>query len=121
LDDFENDGEVQGLFAAYFCPINEIQDEGNILIDTIEGWGIPKTSPKKLRDLFSKKLQNAADNPHDARGALYSILAEADAWRDFIDDYEKSMLNYSRLNPLGSFELEGSCPEIRRFGDFLRN
>ena len=96
LDDFENDGEVQGLFVAYFCPINEIQDEGNILIDTIEGWGIPKTSPKKLRDLFSKKLQNAADNPHDARGALYSILAEADAWRDFIDDYEKSMLNYRR-------------------------
>ena len=96
LDDFEDDGEVQGLFAAYFCPINEIQDEGSIAVDTIEGWGIPKTSPKKLRDLFSKKLQNAADNPHDARGALYSIFAEADAWRDFIDDYEESMLNYRR-------------------------
>ena len=96
LDDFEDDGEVQGLFAAYFCPINEIQDEGSIAVDTIEGWGIPKTSPKKLRDLFSKKLQNAAENPHDARGALYSIFAEADAWRDFIDDYEESMLNYRR-------------------------
>ena len=37
------------------------------------------------------------------------------------DDKLDTMLNYSRLNPLGSFELEGSCPEIRRFGDFLRN
>jgi hypothetical protein len=96
LDDFEDDGEVQGLFAAYLCPINEIQDEGSLAIDNIEGWGIPKASPKKLRDLFSKKLQNAADNPHDARSALYSIFAEADAWRDFIDDYEESMLNYRR-------------------------
>jgi hypothetical protein len=96
LDDFEDDGEMQGLFAAYFCPINEIQDVGSIALDTIEGWGIPKTSPKKLRDLFSKKMQNAADNPHDARGALYSIFAEADAWRDFIDDYEESMLSYRR-------------------------
>jgi hypothetical protein len=96
LDDFEEDGEVQGLFAAYLCPKNEIQDEGSLVIDTIEGWGIPKTSPKKLRDLFSKKLQNAADNPHDARGALYSIFAEEDAWKDFIDDYEESMLSYRR-------------------------
>ena len=96
LDDFEDDGEVQGLFAAYFCPINEIQDEGSLAIDTIEGWGIPKAAPKKLRDLFSKKLQNAADNPRDARSALYSIFAESDAWRDFIDDYEESMLSYRR-------------------------
>lgn len=96
LDDFEDDGDVQGLFAAYFCPINEIQDEASIAIDTIEGWGIPKASPKKLRDLFSKKLQNAAENPHDARSALYSIFAESDAWRDFIDDYEESMLSYRR-------------------------
>jgi hypothetical protein len=94
LDDLEDDGEVQGLFAAYFCPRNEIQDEGSLSIDTIEGWGIPKATPKKLRDLFSKKLQNAPDNAHDARGALYSIFAEADAWRDFIDDYEESMRSY---------------------------
>jgi hypothetical protein len=96
LEDFEDDGEVQGLFAAYFCPKNEIQDEASLVIDTIEGWGIPKMTPKKLRDLFSKKLQNAADNAHDARGALYSIFAEEDAWRDFIDDYEELMLNYRR-------------------------
>lgn len=96
LTDLRDDGELQGLFAAYFCPINEIQDEGTLSIDTMEGWGIPKLSPKKLRDMFSKKLQNAVANPRDARGALHAIFAEADAWKDFIDDYEDSMRGYRR-------------------------
>jgi hypothetical protein len=96
LKDLRDDGELQGFFAAYFCPINEIQDEGTLSIDTMEGWGIPKSAPKKLRDMFSKKLQNADANPHDARGSLYSIFSEADAWEDFIDDYEDSMRGYRR-------------------------
>lgn len=94
LSDLEDDGELQGLFAAYFCPANEINAEGHIAIDNIEGWGVPKTAPKKLRELFSKKLQNASENPHDGRGALYSIYAEADSWKDFIDDYEDTMGTY---------------------------
>lgn len=96
LTDLRDDGELLALFEAYFCPMNEIQDEGTRSIDTMEGWGIPKSAPKKLRDLFSKKLQDAVANPHDARGALYSIFSEADAWSDFIDDYEDSMRGYRR-------------------------
>ncbi len=49
-----------------------------------------------MRDLFSKKLQSANENANDGRGALYSIFAEADAWRDFIDDYEDTMFTYRR-------------------------
>jgi hypothetical protein len=94
LEDLEEDGEVQGLFAAYFCPSNEVQDEGVLAIDTLEGWGIPKTSPKKLKDLFSSKLENAVTRPHDARGALYSIFSEMDAWGDFVDRYEDSTRRY---------------------------
>lgn len=94
LTDFQDDGELLGLFAAYFCPVHEIQDKAVLAIDTIEGWGIPKSSPRKLRDLFSTKLKNAEGNPSDARGALHSIYSEMDAWRDFIDDYEDSMRGY---------------------------
>jgi hypothetical protein len=94
LNDLLEDGELQGLFAAYFCPINDIQDEGILAIDTIEGWGIPKSSPKRLRDLFSEKLKNASSDPCSARGALHSIYAEMDAWGDFIDDYEDTMEPY---------------------------
>jgi hypothetical protein len=94
LSDLEDDGELQGLFAAYFCPANEINAEGHIAIDNIEGWGVPKTAPKKLRELFSKKLQNASESPHEGRGALYSIYAEGDSWKDFIDDYEDTMGTY---------------------------
>jgi hypothetical protein len=96
LTDLLEDGELQGLFAAYFCPINEIHDEGVLAIDTIEGWGIPKSSPKRLRDLFSDRLKNASSDPHSARGALHSIYAEMDAWGDFIDDYEDTMGTYMR-------------------------
>lgn len=94
LEDFEDDAENLGLFAAYFCPANQINDEGSIQIDNIEGWGVSKTAGKRLRDLFSKRLQDGPKNPQDGRGALYSIYAEADAWGDFIEDYEDMMGSY---------------------------
>ena len=94
LEDLEDDAELQGLFAAYFCPANEISEEGNIAIDDIELWGVPKTAPQKLRDRLSQKLKIANANPHDGRGILYSIYAEADSWSDFIDDYEDTMSPY---------------------------
>jgi hypothetical protein len=96
LHDLLEDGELEGLFAAYFCPVNEIPHKGALAIDTAEGWGIPKSSTKRLRELFSDKLKNAASDPHGARGALHSIYAEMDAWGDFIDDYEETMDTYMR-------------------------
>jgi hypothetical protein len=91
LEDLEDDAELQGLFATYFCPANEISEEGNIAIDDIELWGVPKTAPQKLRNRLSQKLKTGNANPHDGlggRGVLYSIYAESDSWSDFIDDYE---------------------------------
>jgi hypothetical protein len=95
LDDLIEDGESQGLFAAYLCPVIEIQDEGTLAIELIEGWGVPKASIKKLRDAFAKKLEKAASNPEEARGALYAIFAEQDAWSDYTDEYEDSMHRFT--------------------------
>jgi hypothetical protein len=94
LKDLIADGEQQGQFAAYFCPINEVYDAGILAIDTIEGWGIPKSSPKRLLGLSENKLKNAASDPYSARGALHSIYKEMDEWGDFIDDYEEVMDTY---------------------------
>jgi hypothetical protein len=94
LDDLIADGELQGLFAAYLCPTTEIQDEGNMLIDNLEGWGIPKASTNRLRELFAKKLDKATVSSQEARSALYAIFAEEDAWGDYIDEYEERMQGY---------------------------
>lgn len=96
LDDLISDGELQGLFAAYFCPAVDIQDDGNMVIDNLEGWGIPKASTKRLRELFTKKLDKATTSPEEARGAFHAILAEEDAWGDYIDEYEERMKGYIR-------------------------
>ena len=96
LDDLVDDAELQGLFSSYFCPATEIQDEGNLLIDQIEGRGIPKTAIKKLRESLGKKLENAATNPEDARGALHALFAERDSWGDYTDEYEDRMQRYTR-------------------------
>jgi hypothetical protein len=95
LHDLIEDGELQGLFAAYLCPLIEIQDEGNLAIDLTEGWGVPKASIKKLHDLFGKKLDKALSNPEEARAALYAIFSEKDAWSDYTDEYESSMQRYT--------------------------
>jgi len=42
LEDLKADDVLQGLFAAFFCPVDDIQDEGTLVIDNLEGWGIPK-------------------------------------------------------------------------------
>lgn len=93
LDDLIDDAELQGLFSSYLCPASEIQDEGNLVIDQIEGWGIPKTAIKKLRDSLGKKL---ATSPEDARGALRALFAERDSWADYTDEYEDRMQRYTR-------------------------
>jgi hypothetical protein len=51
LEDLIDDAELQELFSSYFCPATEIQDVG-------------------------RKLENAAANPEDARGALHALFAE---------------------------------------------
>jgi hypothetical protein len=96
LEDLKEDAEEQGHFGAYFCPATEIQDEGELVIDLIEGWGVPKTEIRKLREVLGKKLQNADTNPEAARGALRALFVERDSWADYTDDYEDAMQGYTR-------------------------
>jgi len=94
LDDLKADGVLQGLFAAYFCPVDDIQDEGTLVIDNLEGWGIPKSAVRKLRELFTDRLKNASKNPENARSALHAIFSEQDSWSDYVDGYADSSKSY---------------------------
>jgi hypothetical protein len=95
LDDLVEDAELQGQFTGYICPATEIQDEGELTVDLIEGWGVPKAAINKLRESLGKKLEKADTNPLEARGALYHLFQERDAWADYRDDYEDTMQNYT--------------------------
>jgi hypothetical protein len=95
LDDLEDDSELQALFAAYFCPEGETKHEGLLVIDQIEGWGVPKSAIKRLRDLFTGKL--ASKDRSEARSALYHLFAERDSWSDYTEEYEERMRSYTRL------------------------
>jgi hypothetical protein len=88
LDDLTDDAELKALFAAYLCPASEITIEGDLVLDLIDVWGIPKTSTTIARKLWedaSKALQEHG-HIHEARGALYALFAERDAWGDYLDE-----------------------------------
>jgi hypothetical protein len=36
LDDLTHDAELQGQFRGYLCPVTEIQDEGELVIDLVD-------------------------------------------------------------------------------------
>ena len=69
-----DDAELQGLFAAYFCA--EIKIEGDLVLDQIDGWGIPESSTETVRKLWQEASQNLKNAPdpkihiQGARGAL---------------------------------------------------
>jgi hypothetical protein len=90
LDDLTADAELQGLFAAYLCPLAEIKIEGDLIFDQIDGWGIPKSSTDTARRIWDEATKNGKDRQPEARGALYAILAERDAWEDYLDDYDET-------------------------------
>src|ERR1700685_717034 len=46
LDDLEDDADLQGLLAAYLCPRPELKIEGDLVLDQLEGWGIPRDATK---------------------------------------------------------------------------
>ena len=87
LDDLTSDAELQGLFAAYLCPVAEIKIEGDLVLDQIDGWGIPKSSTETARKLWQEASQSLKTSPdqkvqiQEARGALYALFAERDAWQ----------------------------------------
>jgi hypothetical protein len=62
LDDLTDDAELQGLFAAYLCPVAEIKIEGDLVLDQIEGWGIPKSSTETVRKIWKRRLRTSKPN-----------------------------------------------------------
>jgi hypothetical protein len=95
LDDLTDDAELEGLFAAYLCPVAEIKNEGDLVLDQIDGWGIPKSSTEAARKLWQEASQNLKPLPdqavqiQEARGALHALFTERDAWEDYLDDHEE--------------------------------
>jgi hypothetical protein len=77
LDDLTDDADLQGLFAAYLCPVAEIKIEGDLVLDQIDGWGIPQFSTQTARQLWqeaSKKLTVSPPPIQEVRGALYALF-----------------------------------------------
>lgn len=89
LDDLTDDADLQGLFAAYLCPLGDIKIEGEITLDQIEGWGIPKISTETIRRIWEEATKNK-DQLVDARAALHALFAERDLWSDYLDDYAET-------------------------------
>jgi hypothetical protein len=91
LDNLACDAEKQGWLRAYVCPVVEVADEGNLAIDLMEEWNLPKAVTAKLRRTLGKKLDDTADHPESARGALRAIFEESDTWSRYTGEYEKEM------------------------------
>jgi len=92
LDNLVEDAEKQGQLRAYICPRAEIQDDGNLAIDLMEEWYVPKTVVTKLRGSLGQKLAKADADVEAARSALRTIFGEYDSrvrrpgrvWRDTV-------------------------------------
>lgn len=81
---------MQGLFAAYLCPLAEVKIEGDLILDQLDGWGIPRSSTDTARRIWDEATKNGKDRQLEARGALYAIFVERDAWEDYLDDYDET-------------------------------
>jgi len=86
--------EQQSQLRAYICPFTEILNEGNMYIDRIEEWNVPRLVITKLRNTLGKNLAGA--EPHAARSALRAIFEEYDSWYSYTDDYDDKMKTYTQ-------------------------
>lgn len=91
FDDLIEKAEMQGTLRAYICPTKEIVNEGNLAIDVLSEWGVPKTTVDELRKTLGQQLLA----PDTARGALRTIFAENNSWNDYTEDYEEAMKKYT--------------------------
>lgn len=73
LESLEEDAEQQGQLKAYICPDGDIEDEGNLALDLMEEWNVPKRIIDKLRGSLGQKLKNAQTDPKSAHAALRHI------------------------------------------------
>jgi hypothetical protein len=94
LDSIGEEAEEWGTFSAYICPPAEIEHEGNLAIDVMEEWYVPKAIVERLRTSLGSKLNDT--NVSSARSALKMIFMEKNSWLDYTDDYEDTMKSYTR-------------------------
>jgi hypothetical protein len=92
-----DDADQQGQLRAYLCPIDEIEDEGRMLIDTMDEWNVPTAVIQKLRDTFLPKLKDAQKSEASARSALRAIYEEHDSWSRYTTYYEDEMRRFTRI------------------------
>ena len=94
LDDLMEEAEEQGELRAYICPHGEIEDEGNLTINVMEEWNIPKAKIAIYRDSLGQKLKD--EDPKIASGALRDIFHEYNSWSAHTEDYEEKIWKYTR-------------------------
>jgi hypothetical protein len=99
LDDLEDDSDLQGLQAAYLCPQAELKFEGDLVLDQIEGWGIPREATKVAHQLWNdaSTQEQIEQNVLGVRGALHALFVERDAWSDYVDDYDSAWTTWILL------------------------
>ena len=96
IDKFEDidDGAVEwGTFKAYICPSTEVEAEGNLSINLMEEWGVPKNRVEWMRTTLGSRLTDP--DTKAARSALKMILMEENSWADYTNEYEDTMKRYT--------------------------
>jgi hypothetical protein len=91
LADLMDKAELQGQYRGYFCPADDIQREGELLIDLLKEWGVPKSITADLSDNVDEDLKT----PAEGRAALHFLFGESDSWSDYTSDYEDTMERYT--------------------------
>jgi hypothetical protein len=71
------------------------QQEGNLVIDLMEEWSVPKTVIARLRASLGQKLKESDKDLNSARSALRALFEERDSWSSYTDDYERKMKVYT--------------------------
>jgi len=125
LDDLVEEAESLAQMRAYLCPPAEILAEGQLSIDMMEEWGIPRTILTNLRELLYPSLKNTTD-PKVARSALQAAFKEKDSWWGYTEYYHDQMKKYARilLVAIGVLSLLAIFilflfPEVAVFGVFV--
>jgi hypothetical protein len=93
FDDIDGEAEEWGTFRAYICPPTEIEHEGNLSINLLEEWAVPKSRVDWMRNSLASKLTDS--NIQTARSALKMILMEENSWSDYTNGYEDTMKGYT--------------------------
>jgi hypothetical protein len=89
--------ERQAQLRAYLCPRHEISVEASLSLGLLQEWSVPKSMIDNLRRLLDSSLQNAAQDPADARSALRAVFEETDSWDDYTVEHADDMRKFTRI------------------------